>query len=137
MMKMKKYGLLAVLSATAVLLSGCADAHGDGDFTASEETADLGAQVVSYEATIAKLREELRELRQAQLVQSCAYEERIRALEALLEVGGTLAPETPLFAYRTEGGGVTVTAYLGADTRVEIPSEIDGLPVLKLGKCSR
>ena len=127
-MRTKKQRFLAALGATVMLWGGCADSGEEGAYMPPEQ----GAQM-SYEATIAKLQEELRELRQAQLAQSRAYEERIQALEAMLAAGETAAPVEPLFAYKVEGGGITVTAYLGKDTRVGIPSEIDGLPVLKLG----
>lgn len=39
-----------------------------------------------------------------------------------------------LFRWRTEPGGATVTGYLGNEDTITIPAELDGLPVLTIGK---
>ena len=41
--------------------------------------------------------------------------------------------EEPLFTYRTESGGITVTGYTGTAAEVVIPGEIDGYTVIGIG----
>ena len=46
----------------------------------------------------------------------------------------TNSSESLEFTYITENNGITITKYTGSQTNVRIPEQIDGLPVLKIGK---
>ena len=134
---MKRKVILCSCLAASLLLGGCAEAKVE----TPENTVSTETSTHENDDTVAKLRQELAALRQAQLCQSQAYEKRIEELEAMIAAYGTkedVTEDTPVetlpFTYRIESGGAILLSYTGKSARVEIPATLDGVPVKAVGE---
>ncbi len=101
--------------------------------------SDSVAEAAFYREQAVKLETELSELRQAQYTAQRQYEDRITALELLLEAKGSETEgetEKPLvpYSYTVSEGQATITGYIGEETSLSIPHEIDGAIVVAIGK---
>ena len=144
-----KWSLILTALILSLALAGCApggnlpDATGDGTQTSQGQGST--SQAKAYEAMIAQLQSDLALLQAEHLSRTAEYEEKIAELEAKLAESGNTGteapgdapskepPETSVFTYTEASGGLTITGYLGTDTQVQIPSEIDGKPVIGIG----
>lgn len=129
-------GMLGML-----LLSGCAPISEEAEKGTTAASPSVTADAQTYREVILQLQQQLEEMRQAQLQQAEEYEREIAELEAVIAgmtaSDGSGAREDILqkqFAYTVADGGAVISSYLGADTVVEIPSVIDGYPVVKIGE---
>ncbi len=124
-----------------LIFSGCVP-EGNGNTQTGGETGDQNttSPTLAYEAMIAKLQQELIDLRAAQLEQNAAYEERIQELESMLSGSSGDQPtdnqpqENKNYTYIDTEGGILLTSYLGHETQVRIPTEIDGKSVVGIGE---
>lgn len=139
---MKVKGILVTV-ALCLLLVGCVPEEDGGT---GQQTTGGGNESTSsedaYEALIAQLQQELLALREEQLQQSEEYQARIDELEALLagrteedeDSTDTNPSEPTAFSYIETDNGIEITSYLGHDTQVTIPAQIDGKPVVSIGE---
>lgn len=114
-------------------------------------------QIKYYMDLTESLKADLLKLKEETYIDECEYQLQIATLEqtiqnlkdtisALNQEGNKLptsSDDTPTpdkivaksaFKYTTEGGQVRITGYNGTDIDVEIPSNIDGLPVTSIGE---
>ena len=114
-------------------------------------------QIKYYMDLTESLKADLLKLKEETYIDECEYQLQITTLEqtiqnlkdtisALNQEGSKLptsSDDTPApdkvvaksaFKYTTEGGQVTIAGYNGTDIDVEIPSNIDGLPVTSIGE---
>lgn len=124
--------------ALCLMLSGCAMGGDKDGGTGNENGTDTPNPSAAYELMISELQKELQELRAEQVKQNAAYEARIEELEKLLEGADLSVNEAPSsvrsFLYEEHDGQITITSYVGQETLVEIPKEIDGIPVTAIGE---
>lgn len=138
---MKIKGMLLVLIG-CLLLGGCVPDDGSGAGQGSTDENQSAQNQQAYESLIAQLQQELLALQEEHLQESEEYQARIDELEALLagQTGGSEEPDQPsqpdpsVFSYIEVDGGIEITSYLGHDTQVTVPAQIDGKPVLSIGE---
>ena len=139
-MKFVKIGGVLLLAAVAVfvvftILLGGKDSN--------DEEAEQ--QITYYRDLTVQLENELSALRQEQYETQTAYEARIAELEMQLreeeeneaekeESETNATPSDAKFAYTVEGNAVTIIGYTGSDVKLSVPAEIDGLPVVAIGR---
>ncbi len=109
---------------------------------ASDTIEALRAQVNERDALVASLELQLQMARE-EAEQAAAdkddaigvYAAQSEQLEALL-VSGAKAYKVgdAMYTYTEEGGRVTLTGYIGREQKVSVPSEIDGMPVVCIGR---
>lgn len=147
---------IVALPLALLLLSACtADPYPPATETPSISESDRAV----YEARIAELNETILSLKEEGYITKAEYEARIRALSAEitkleaqlslsdnpdtgedLPVSGspdtspetnpsTDTPATMAFHYEIRDGKAVILAYLGSETRVTVPSVIEGYPV--------
>lgn len=138
-------GLLCCL-----LLCGC-EARGEND-TAIDDTqtdTELGTQTAPpeqeedstlrlayYQSLVGELQQELLSIKTELYTSRVEYESEIARLEAELakkENGEKEGTDEEEFLYVIENGRVTLTAYKGTRDTVNVPSRIEGCPVVALG----
>ena len=128
----------------------------------SDNTHNINAdkyeeQIKYYMELTESLQAELLKLKEDFYIDECEYQLQISSLEQTIQnLNDTIAslrqdgPKLPVsgnnnvtndmlstkssFKYSTSGGSVTITGYTGTDIDIEIPSNIDGLPVTKIGE---
>lgn len=130
-------GMLGIL-----LLSGCSAGGEVQKETSNSETSNPSMDAQTYCEVILQLQQQLEEMRQTQLQQANDYEREIAELEAVIaDMKGSNKGEIPRedssraqFTYSVEGEGIVIKSYLGTATVVEIPSSIDGYPVVGIGE---
>ena len=130
-------GILGIL-----LLSGCSAGGEVQKETSGSETSNPSMEAQTYREVILQLQQQLEEMRQTQLQQANDYEREIAELEAVIaDMKGSNEGEIPRedssraqFTYSVEGEGIVIKSYLGTATVVEIPSSIDGYPVIGIGE---
>ena len=116
-----------------------------GKDTATPPPSDNGVQNEQYLEELAYLRQmsekletELTQLKAEQSEVTKEYEEKIAALEQQLkerEESFEEAPTAaPTYTYTVENNAITITGYAGAETKLSIPSHIDGLEVVAIGR---
>ena len=129
---------LALGVALCLMLSGCSMEGETGGETGDLNSSDTKNPSAAYELMISELQKELQSLRAEQVEQNAAYEARIEELENLLEAADLSASETPSversFLYEEQNGQIIITSYIGKETQVEIPKEINGKPVTAIGE---
>lgn len=128
--------VLLMSVALCLMLGGCTAGNGEADGTGRPSDSD-SQNSTAYELMISELQKELQTLREEQVRQNAAYEARIEELESMLETGAQSpsgSPSAAVFSHEERNGGVAITAYLGKNTRVEIPREINGKPVVEIGE---
>ena len=137
---MKK--IIGTCLAISLLLCGCAGKAGEGGTTDSDtidreipspeqialDAAEARAEY--YQKLVSELQKEILNLKSEQDDARVEYESRIEELEA--ELGKPSTSEATDFRYIVSGGKVTVTAYLGSQKRVEIPTTIASCPVVAI-----
>ncbi|MBE6675614.1 MAG: leucine-rich repeat domain-containing protein [Ruminococcaceae bacterium] len=158
---MRYLKVLPVALACLILLSFCSACRGEQD--AQDQTPETQAQQPSqnqnvaddvyreqlayYEQMVTDLQNEILALKQQHYVDSFAYKQTIAQLEAQLgaldtEVSGKPeqtepstqpVPEAAVFTYEVKNGTATLVSYLGNETKVIIPAEVDGYAVTALG----
>ena len=135
-MKILKIGG-AALVAVALLVGGLlwnADTPTE-DNEAEQEQRE--AELIYYRELSTMLETELDELQAEHTEQMEAYEERIAALELLLqqqEPEEKTESSKAVFTYTVENNGVIITGYSGEEKTLEIPATIDGLAVVAIGR---
>ena len=130
-------GLLGML-----LLSGCSILSEDREEMSESAPSNASADAQTYREVILQLQRQLEEMRQARLQQAEDYEREIAKLEAVIaemtvsdENSKDQAETTKSqFTYTVTGEGIFIKSYLGTETSVEIPSAIDGYPVVGIGE---
>lgn len=128
----------------------------------SDNTHNINAdkyeeQIKYYMELTESLQAELLKLKEDFYIDECEYQLQISSLEQTIQnLNDTIAslrqdgPKVPVsgnnnvtndmlstkssFKYSTSGGSVTIMGYTGTDIDIEIPSNIDGLPVTKIGE---
>ena len=149
-----KKRLVAILLMCAMLCScqGADLSENQNDGTDGEQTAQTPSQngtdtttdtrLEYYEALVNDLQKEILALRTEIYVNRVEYEALIEDLiaakpsdktENTPESDNETAEALSDFFYTTENGRVTVTGYVGKGTAVNIPSEINGCPVVAIG----
>lgn len=133
----------------ALALAACTPLPPDTADTApptetAPDTADL--RLAYYEALVAELNQTVLELRETDYITRAEYEARIQALhtqirELQARLNGLESPEAPDipvsgtpdpaqdYRYTLENGQATLCAYLGTETHVTVPRELNGCPV--------
>ena len=108
------------------------------DAVVEDDGAEQALELAYYKVLSVTLETELSALKQEQYEASVAYEERISALELLLQ---SKEPEAEkgeesdvVYTYTVENNAITITGYSGTATELSIPSAIDGLPVVTIGR---
>ena len=106
------------------------------DTDQSDDAVNVAQEAVFYRELASKLETELSSLKQEQYAASKQYEARIAELEHLLAEGEAALPEQPsaVYTYTVSKEQITITGYLGGDTAISIPSAIDGLNVVAIGR---
>ena len=131
------------------LLNGCAttdDTNYEGGIPPKQEEQTTASDQ-TYRQVILQLQQQLETLQAEQMQLSEDYEKKIDALEAVIaelefanqnltQNGNAQVPPSveSLYTYQPADGGVVITSYLGKDSLAEIPSSIDGLPVIGIGE---
>ena len=142
---MKKVLVLGVL--LCLLLCGCIrnepqkeepeePSGGSETGESAENSETLRAQLIYYEELVVDLQAELLNLKTELYASRVEYEARIAELEAQKAPsgGGNGSSQASAdFQYTVTNGFATVTAYVGAETEVEIPATIDGYTVTAIG----
>lgn len=144
-MKSKKWILSGLLC--ALLLNGCAASEQNDakDETLSQQ--ESSSEMQNYREVILQLQQQLESMRETQIQQSEAYEKQIEQLEAVItELEAANPPKNEasnsngnnetrsLYTYTATENGVIIKSYLGKETTVQIPSTVDGLPVIGIGE---
>lgn len=130
-----KRKIFTVLLLLALLLTGCVqNDRKDSSNNAvqqgtSDPTAIDTARFAYFEHLVASLQEEVLAMKAELFVTKTEYEKRIAELEASKEE----ATKSDDFTYTVSANGVTVIGYKGDALFVEIPSMIDGRPVIAIG----
>lgn len=140
-MKFAKIGGVLLLAAVAVFV-GFSVLLGGKDRNDEDAAQDAEQQLTYYRELSVQLETELSALRQEQYETQAAYEARIAELELQLreeeetdaESETGVIPSDARFAYTVEKNAVTITGYTGSDPKLSIPAEIDGLPVVAIGR---
>ena len=97
---------------------------------------DAAARIEYYEQLVNELQKEILALRAEIYVGRVEYE---ALMEDLLAATPSVPPDdgttsaTPQFFYTVQNGKATVTAYVGKETRVSVPSMLDGYEVVGVG----
>ena len=138
-MKILKIGGIILLAGLAVFFGFHFFFGGDGSESAEtiEEVNRVHEEELGYYRQLtAKLENELSDLKQEQYAVTCRYEARISELEMLLKAEEQSEPKGPpvVYTYIVSGEGITITGYSGDVTQLSVPSEIDGLPVVAIGR---
>ena len=139
-MKFVKIGGVLLLAAVTVFVGISVFLEGKD---ATDE--DAAQQLTYYRDLTVQLENELSALRQEQYETQTAYEARIAELELQLreeeeneaekkESETNATPSDAKFAYTVEGNAVTIIGYTGSDVKLSVPAEIDGLPVVVIGR---
>ena len=142
-MKILKIGGIMLLAAAAVFF-GFHFFFGKEQVTDPEgDTGENSTQLQElsyYRELTQQLETQLSELKQEQYTTSKQYEERITELELLLKESeeklDNEAAQTPpsVFTYTVSGDQITITGYSGSDTKLSIPTAIDGFDVGAIGR---
>ena len=139
---------LALIILLPILLTGCGGQERTESMT--EQTAPilspeaeiaLDAALVRieyYEGLLAELEAELLSLKSEQYIERISYERRIAELMEQMEAqtppsNPTQNGETLPFTYLKTEQGIQILSYTGHENTVEIPSSIEGLPVIAIG----
>ena len=136
---MKKVFLCVFLAAVAIFFSGC--------FEAVEPTAPSGDDKAAYVSLVELLRGELdetagkladteKELDDLKKTYDSEIKSLKNSIEALKENAKEQKSETDdlksAFTYQKAGGAISITGYNGNYSVLNLPSEIDGLPVTEI-----
>ena len=130
-----------------------------GNVTGNDINKDRYEEQIKYYMELTDdLQAELLKLKEQSYIDECQYKLQITTLEQTVQnlkdtisafsrgeaqtpsINGDSSPspdkvvEKSDFKYTTEGGQVTITAYIGTAIDVKIPSNIDGFPVTKIGE---
>ena len=125
---MRKWKLVALLLAVALLCGACASPPTGTKEIAAETQAPQDERITLLEAELAQMKQK-EQLYQAQI--------------ALLEARTTQTDDTEsaapsaervTFHYRVENGGAVITGYTGNTALLSIPATLDGLPVTAIGE---
>ncbi len=145
-MKKWQIGLIGVLSVAAILMSASliVSAIKEGDI---EETNDPLLAV--YEERVNSLEGEIERLKAEQYLIKENYENKITALEQVVEASKKdtekekepIAPKEPeaeksdvVYTYTVNDGEITLSGRRGESEKLYIPKLIDGLPVSNIGR---
>ena len=109
--------------------------------TASLPDAEANARIEYYEQLVNELQKEILSLRTEIYVGRVQYEALMEDLLASVpfdtpsngEQDGSDTASEAQFFYTVEDGKATLTAYVGKETQVTLPSEIDGYRVVAVG----
>ncbi len=139
-MKILKLGGLLLLCAAAIFFGFHFFFGGGEDGIPGEDLNDVGdaglEQLTYYQKRAEALEQELLKLKEQQYSSSKQYEDRISALELLLkaEQKPESSPTPATYTYTVTDNKITITGYSGDETHLTIPSAIDGLPVVAIGR---
>ena len=139
---MKKRSLVCL--ALCALLCSCqaqTDPTPPNNDTASLPDAEANARIEYYEQLVNELQKEILSLRTEIYVGRVQYEALMEDLLASVpsdtpsdgEQDGSDTASEAQFFYTVEDGKATLTAYVGKETQVTLPSEIDGYRVVAVG----
>jgi hypothetical protein len=138
-MKILKIGGFLLLAAATVFF-GIAFFFGEdtppvNDVPEQEANVYL-EELAFYRDLSAQLGDEVTRLKQAQYEAAVQYEEKIAALENLVEAGKEESQPVAqsVFTYEVTERGIAITGYQGSDATVAIPSYIDGYKVVSIGQ---
>ena len=130
-MKKRLLVIVAVMLALLLLLSSCALPSAEQEKTQAEKEKE------GYLTRIAELEALLEKEREEKYISDSAYEKKIEELEKELKADAPIhAPtgsEKSIFHYQLQDGKATLTGYEGASPLVNIPSTLDGYPVVAIG----
>ncbi len=126
-----------VLLLSALLLTGCFQNDRSDPLETSntqsgisdQASSDAVARIAYYEELVAALQEEVLAMKAELFATKTEYEKRIAELEASKEE----QTKNDDFTYTVSSNGVTVIGYKGDALSVQIPSMIDGRPVIAIG----
>ncbi len=107
---MKKHIIFSLIAASSVMLAGCGKKTVGDSKTAEETSAAATSEKVTEEEHI---------------------EDNTYVPLATVRERNIISAEN--FDYEIYNNGVTITKYTGKDSNVEIPAEIDGVPVNEIG----
>ena len=133
---MKKLIIIGLI--LCLFLGGCINKNQNQEplSTTPSDTSDVfdrialdaaEARADYYQNLVVELQKEIVSIKNAHASAKVEYESRIEELELALGLP-TAAPSTD-FQYTTKDGKITITAYVGKEKVVSIPSEIGGCPV--------
>ena len=103
----------------------------------STDTSQSGSQedqtrLAYYEQLVNELQQEVLNLKTEIYTNRVEYEAHIEELKASQAPSGSTSPSA-LFQYTVTNGQATLTAYIGKDKAVDIPTTVDGYPVVAIG----
>ena len=113
-----------------------------GGGTAGENTGGDTTRLAYYEQLVSDLQAEILNLKTVIYANRVEYESKLEALQTGNNETAPPPEEEPpsaesessrQFQYTVTDGKAKLTAYVGTDKRVVIPSEIDGYPVTAIG----
>lgn len=113
-----------------------------GGGTAGEDTGGDATRLAYYEQLVSDLQAEILNLKTVIYANRVEYESKLEALQTGNNETAPPPEEEPpsadsessrQFRYTVTDGKATLTAYVGRDLRVTVPSEIDGYPVTAIG----
>lgn len=154
----KTIASLLVLLITTTAFSACAKTPSqDVDSNAQDATAVYEAKIEYYESLISELQTQLLNEKEENFIEVCEYrlqidelENSIKALSDKLDaisVNQKPSPEPSRFEtqskeiesanpyiYTITNNQVTITAYVGEDSQVTVPTLIEGFPVVSIGE---
>ena len=106
------------------------------------DATDTAIRLAYYEELVGELRRELLDLKTQLYTTRVEYEARIDELTQSKPSQDPSPPQNsedlptqsqPVFQYQIKNGGAVITAYLGTDSSVTVPEQIDGLPIYAIG----
>ncbi len=106
--------------------------HTNGSNASQSGSQEDQTRLAYYEQLVNELQEEVLNLKTEIYTNRVEYEAHIEELKASQSQGGSNSPSA-LFQYTVNNGQATLTAYIGKDKVVEIPTAVDGYPVVAIG----
>ena len=98
-------------------------------FFGKQSAKDDASETARYYKELSEhLESELASVKQEQYAALAVYREQVAALQ------DQLAENRDTYAYKVENGKAVLTGYAGTKTTLSLPSQIDGMAVISLGK---
>ncbi len=145
-MKFCKVTVLTIF--LSLILSSCANSDTPASTQPQTQSADQTEIIQFYKDSVTQLQDELSALKEETYILSASYELKIRELEEQIESMSSAEDTTDdaenpnqsisvenqkaYYEYSLTENGAVITKYIGENENIQIPSSIDGRPVVKI-----
>ena len=113
-------------------------AAGNGEAEKEAELREAHTRLELCQEQLDNLEKEIDDLKETQYLTEQAYKDKIEQLEEELKNEKPVLKPTDesdaRYTYTVNGDTVTITGYTGTDKKLTVPSEIDGLAVVAVGR---